>query len=297
MKGRRITLIAVVLLALPFVAGAAQTRTQTRTQARSGGVRPADAVSDCKDQQATTLAQQQAEGHDPYGLDKKCPDPVPPPPPNQPPAADFTSTCNGLDCNFASTSSDPDGSVASYAWTFGDGGTSTLPTPSHSYATGGSYPVSLTVTDNQGALSSPISKMVAVTAPPPPPPPPPPSSVPPSGINGAQGTVYEDIDGNGSRDPFAGEMGLAGWTVQLYWSGQVLATATTDADGNFSFGGLGNGAGASYEVCIVPQAGYVQTSTPPPDRAGCGGSGWAFSFNGAFQQVAMPLDFGMQAIP
>ena len=35
MKCLRVTLIAVALLALPFVAGAAQTRTQTRTQARS----------------------------------------------------------------------------------------------------------------------------------------------------------------------------------------------------------------------------------------------------------------------
>ena len=87
MKGLRITLIAVALLALPFVAGAAQTRTQTRTQARSGGIRPTDAASDCKDQQAASLARAQAEGHDaPYGLDKKCDDPVPPPPPPPPPA-------------------------------------------------------------------------------------------------------------------------------------------------------------------------------------------------------------------
>ena len=289
MKGLRVTLIAVALLALPFVAGAAQTRTQTRT--RSGGVRAADAASDCKDQQAGTLAQQQSAGHDPYGLDKKCDDPVPQPPPNQPPVANFASNCSGLSCDFASTSSDLDGSVASYAWTFGDGGTSTLPSPSHTYGAAGSYPVSLTVTDNQGAQSSPASTTVTVAAPPPP------TDQPPSGINGAQGIVYEDIDGNGSQDPFAGEMGLAGWTVQLYWSGHVINTATTEADGHFSFSGLGSGPGASYEVCIVPQAGYTQTSTPPADHAGCGGTGWAFSFSGTLQQIAMPLDFGEQANP
>src|SRR2546422_5194514 len=31
------------------------------------------------------------------------------------------------------------------------------------------------------------------------------------------GMVWEDINGDGSRDPFAGEMGLAGWEVQLIW--------------------------------------------------------------------------------
>jgi len=85
--------------------------------------------------------------------------------PNQPPTANFTFSCSGLTCSFTSTSSDPDGSIASYSWTFGDGGTSTAQNPSHSYAAGGSYPVTLTVTDNQGATSAPTSKTVTVTAP------------------------------------------------------------------------------------------------------------------------------------
>ncbi len=85
--------------------------------------------------------------------------------PNQPPTANFTSSCSGLSCNFTSTSSDPDGSIASYAWTFGDGGTSTAQNPSHSYAAGGIYTVTLRVTDNQGAQSTTTSKSVTVTAP------------------------------------------------------------------------------------------------------------------------------------
>ena len=74
---------------------------------------------------------------------------------NQPPVASFTSSCSGLTCDFTSTSSDPDGSITAYSWTFGDGGTSTLQNPSHTYAVGGTtYTVTLTVTDNQGATSS-----------------------------------------------------------------------------------------------------------------------------------------------
>ena len=50
----------------------------------------------------------------------------------------------------ASASYDPDGTVVSYAWDFGDGTTSTGITATHSYATEGSYTVTLQVTDNDG---------------------------------------------------------------------------------------------------------------------------------------------------
>src|SRR5207245_2542117 len=80
---------------------------------------------------------------------------------NQPPTANFTSSCSGLTCSFTSTSSDPDGSIASYSWTFGDGATSTAQNPSHTYAAGGSYTVGLRVIDNQGAQSTTMSKTVS----------------------------------------------------------------------------------------------------------------------------------------
>src|SRR5436309_13321163 len=42
------------------------------------------------------------------------------------------------------------GTIASYAWTFGDGATATGAMPTHAYASAGQYPVTLTVTDNLG---------------------------------------------------------------------------------------------------------------------------------------------------
>ncbi len=75
-------------------------------------------------------------------------------PPNNPPSASFTESCTGLTCNFTDTSTDSDGSVVSWSWTFGDGGSSTAQHPSHTYATGGTYTVSLTVTDDDGATDS-----------------------------------------------------------------------------------------------------------------------------------------------
>jgi PKD repeat protein len=85
-------------------------------------------------------------------------------PANQPPVAVFSSTCTNLGCTFDSTgTNDPDGSIATYAWTFGDGGTSTLASPPHTYAAGGTYTVTLTVTDNKGATGS-VQHSVTVAA-------------------------------------------------------------------------------------------------------------------------------------
>lgn len=81
--------------------------------------------------------------------------------PNQGPTAAFTSSANGLTVAVdASTSSDPDGTIASYAWNFGDGATATGATATHPYATAATYSVTLTVTDNNGATNA---KTVQVT--------------------------------------------------------------------------------------------------------------------------------------
>ncbi len=70
------------------------------------------------------------------------------------PTAGFTYSCTLLDCNFTDTSSDSDGSIVSWDWTFGDGGTSTAQNPGHTYAANGTYTVGLTVTDNDGNTAS-----------------------------------------------------------------------------------------------------------------------------------------------
>jgi PKD repeat protein len=75
--------------------------------------------------------------------------------PNQAPAAAFDFTCDGSACEFdGSDSTDPDGSVVSYAWDFGDGGTAAGPTTSHDFVTSGTRDVTLTVTDDEGTQGS-----------------------------------------------------------------------------------------------------------------------------------------------
>ena len=80
-------------------------------------------------------------------------------PANQPPVASATATPTSgvapLAVSFnGSGSSDPDGSIVSCAWTFGDGGTGTGPTPSHTYQNASPYTANLTMTDNQSATGS-----------------------------------------------------------------------------------------------------------------------------------------------
>jgi serine protease len=77
------------------------------------------------------------------------------------PSANFTFTTSGLTASFTDTSTDAGGNIGSRAWTFGDGGTATTTTPSHTYGASGTYNVTETVTDSGNGSTS--SKTVAVT--------------------------------------------------------------------------------------------------------------------------------------
>ena len=89
---------------------------------------------------------------------------------DQPPVADangpYTGT-EGVAITFdGSGSSDPDGTIVSYLWDFGDGGTSTGQNPTYAYSQAGSYTVTLTVTDDDSATDTDTtSATVADTGP------------------------------------------------------------------------------------------------------------------------------------
>jgi PKD repeat protein len=85
------------------------------------------------------------------------------------PVALATSDSTGgdvpLSVSFSSAGTmDPDGSIASLLWTFGDGTTSTEASPSHTYNAPGDYVAKLTATDNAG-VSTIDTEALAVTAP------------------------------------------------------------------------------------------------------------------------------------
>jgi hypothetical protein len=81
---------------------------------------------------------------------------------NLAPNANFSFQCSALRCDFEDTSTD-DGEIVSWNWNFGVAG-SAQRHPFHRYEAAGSYPVSLTVTDNDGATSI-ASKTVNPKAP------------------------------------------------------------------------------------------------------------------------------------
>jgi len=90
--------------------------------------------------------------------------------PNIPPTAAFTASPNPVNAGslvtFADASYDDDGDIVSWSWDFGDTGTSTEQNPTHTYSAVGSYPVTLTVTDDEGATDTATLTVEVTNAPP-----------------------------------------------------------------------------------------------------------------------------------
>jgi hypothetical protein len=82
------------------------------------------------------------------------PEPGTPPGPNPDgvsPTASFTAKARGYSVGVDGTASeDPQGSQLTYAWSWGDGATSTGPRANHTYARHGAFAITLTVTDPEG---------------------------------------------------------------------------------------------------------------------------------------------------
>ncbi len=122
--------------------------------------------------------------------------------PNAAPTAAFTTKVTDLAAAFDATgSADPDGTIASYAWVFGDGSTGTGVTATHAYATPGTYPVSLTVTDDGGATAQRTAS-VTVTAPPP-------NGAPQARFTASPAGRAVALDASGSTDA---DGTVAGWS-------------------------------------------------------------------------------------
>lgn len=157
-----------------------------------------------------------------------------PPPENEPPAASFTYSCAELSCNFdGSDSSDPDGSIASYSWNFGDGSAAgSGVAPSHTYSSGGTYSVTLTVTDNEGATGA-QSQNVTVTAPP-----------------GGGGIVLTatGYKVKGLQHADLGWSGATSASVDIYRGTEKIATMPDDGAYTDEIGQRGGGS-YTYKVC------------------------------------------------
>jgi PKD repeat protein len=173
--------------------------------------------------------------------------------------ADRTSGNAALTVNFSSQGSyDPDGTIASYAWNFGNGATSTAANPSYTYTVAGNYAATLTVTDNNGATaSSSISISVqqqqssviyvgGITM-----------SLVPSGRNTAARAVITVRDAGGAAIPNV--------TVAGNWSGLTSGafTAVTDASGRATVTSANTKRTGTFTVTVtnLTASGYVYNSS------------------------------------
>ncbi len=189
--------------------------------------------------------------------------------PNQPPVANFsinvTEGAAPLEVRFdASASSDPDGTIASYAWEFGDGQTGSGRSITHSYATVGSYTPVLTVTDDRGATHSRNGSPITVNSP------------PGSGEQQISGTIWHDANADGVHNE--DEDGIPAMIVFLDENGDGIRDSTevavvTDDDGSYLFEGLD--ADRSYTVTQQLTIGWTNTApglAAPGTAAIIGGS-------------------------
>ena len=122
---------------------------------------------------------------------------------NQPPMADADGPYSGTvdsPVQFDGTgSTDPDGTIVSYSWDFGDGATGTGATPTHTYTATGTFTVTLTVTDDADASDSDTTTATIGIG----------NQPPTANANGPYtGTVDMPVqfDGSGSSDPEDGPL-------------------------------------------------------------------------------------------
>jgi hypothetical protein len=159
---------------------------------------------------------------------------------NQPPVAAFQVSCVLLDCTFTDASTDVDGTIASWSWDFGDGGTSTLQNLVHTFATGGLKTVTLTALDNAGGAGT-ISRQIAPSDP--------------------ASNITLDVIGRLIRRTNLGR-------VDLTWSGATSAQVDVRRDGTLLITTVNDGAHRdrnvplgthSYQIC---NQGTTQCSPP-----------------------------------
>ena len=154
-------------------------------------------------------------------------------PTNNAPTASFTDNCTDLNCSFTDGSSDSDGSVVSRSWNFGDGATSSSTNPSHSYSSAGTYTVSLTVTDDDGASNS-TSRNVTVS-----------DGATGGGVSLASVSAYK-VKGKKRWD--YSWSGAATSNVDIYLDGNLVAS--TANDGAYTLTSNQKGGGThSHQVC------------------------------------------------
>ncbi len=188
-------------------------------------------------------------------------------PGNTPPTAAFTAVCTAADCSFTSTSTDAaPGTIAAYAWDFGDDGTAEVNNPSHSYIVSAStdFSVTLTVTDNEGATGVATQTVTVAPAA---------ANTPPTAgfthtCNTAAACSFTSTSTDvapGTITTFAWDFGDDGTSAEANPSHGYAVSVTTDFTVTLT---VTDNEGAT---AVATQT--VTVSPPPPGAEGCTTSG------------------------
>jgi PKD repeat protein len=207
------------------------------------------------------------------------------------PVANFSaSTTTGtapLSINFINSST---GNITSYAWTFGDGTTSTSPNPVHVYSTAGTYSVSLKVTGPGGTSTKTLASYVNVTAPatadltPP--------SVPGSLVATASGSMTIDLQWNPSTD----DKGVTGYRIERCQGASCTAFVeiATSTGTTYRNAGLAAGTSYGYRVRAADAAGRFSaySNTARATTASTAAANVALAANGAVATASSSYGVG-----
>ncbi|WP_448625444.1 PKD domain-containing protein [Geodermatophilus sp. URMC 64] len=226
----------------------------------------------------TALSAEQVAAHHTVGRNGK--------PANVAPTARFGTVTDDLDLAVdASPSVDLDGTVASYAWNFGDGATATGKTAAHTYATAGTYTVTLTVTDDRGATGTTTVPVTVVA-----------NRLPAASFTSAVTERTVSVDASASADP-DGSLASYRWDFGDGTTGTgATATHAYAADGTYTVtltvtdddGATGtNGQDVTiYVPVVLASDAFDRTVTSGLGTADVGGA-WTMS-NGTTRQSVAP---------
>lgn len=167
-----------------------------------------------------------------------------------------------LTVQFTDQSTPGTSAITSWAWSFGDGGTSTAQNSSHEYAAPGNYSVSLTVTSASGTDAENKAGYILVSDP----------VLPVASFSGTPRTGIRPLDVHFTDQSAPGSFPITAWS----WSFGDGGTSTSQSPTHTY------AAAGSYDVTLTvttsagtdsdTQAGYVVVSNPVPPTAGFSGT-------------------------